>query len=77
MLVNILKARFEAFPERHPDISWDEVKKGWTPSRKNALLQMMEDSGGQPDGGGVTLTTGTSSSWTAPRKARRPAQPLL
>ena len=50
MLENILKARFEAFPKRHPDISWDEVKKRLdSQPEKMRSLQMMEDSGGQPD----------------------------
>lgn len=58
-LLQILKARFEAHPQRHPNIAWQSVE-----ARLNAhpeklkILQAMEDTGGEPDVVGVDNKTG-------------------
>ncbi len=50
MLLETLKERFQKFPERHPQISWDEVvhKLLESPQKLWSLFQM-EKSGGEPD----------------------------
>ena len=50
VLLNTLKARFEAHPQRHPGLSWDEVERrlGGKPGAL-ATLAAMEESGGEPD----------------------------
>lgn len=49
-LLETLKARFEANPNRHPDLSWDSVaEKLESNARALKALQAMEESGGEPD----------------------------
>lgn len=50
MLLETLKERFQKFPKRHPQISWDEVvhKLLESPQKLWSLFQM-EKSGGEPD----------------------------
>lgn len=49
-LIKVLKARFEQFPDRHQNISWEDVnaKLESNPSKLWSLLEM-EKSGGEPD----------------------------
>lgn len=49
-LIATLSARFEAHPERHPDLDWAAIQSRLEASPdKLASLQRMEDSGGEPD----------------------------
>jgi len=58
-LLQILKARFEAHPNRHPNMGWQHVE-----ARLNAhpeklkILQAMEDTGGEPDLVAIDKKTG-------------------
>jgi hypothetical protein len=58
-LILTLKARFEAHPKRHPNLSWQSAE-----ARLNAhpeklkVLQAMEDTGGEPDVVAVDKKTG-------------------
>ncbi len=58
-LIQILKARFEQNPNRHPDISWTDVQTRLE-NHPNALksLQAMETTGGEPDVIGFDSKTG-------------------
>ena len=49
-MLEILKNRFLANPQRHPDIQWSEVETLLTnnPQALN-ILKLMEESGGEPD----------------------------
>lgn len=49
-LLSTLKKRFEGHPERHPDLTWDEVESKLL-DNPAALLSVaqMEASGGEPD----------------------------
>lgn len=47
-LKELLQARFEHHPKRHPNITWDEVVKHLDESMWNTI-QYMEESGGEPD----------------------------
>ena len=49
-LLRTLQARFEKHPARHPGVAWADVEARIA-KNKNALavLQRMEDSGGEPD----------------------------
>lgn len=49
-LLKLLEQRFEKFPERHPDIRWNDVLERLE-SNENKLwsLNEMEDTGGEPD----------------------------
>lgn len=49
-LLQLLKARFQRYPQRHPGITWDEVEARLLahPAALRALAAM-EDSGGEPD----------------------------
>lgn len=50
ILHNILKRRFKANMQRHPDLLWQEVLKRLENQVSNLYsLQQMEDSGGEPD----------------------------
>lgn len=58
-MLAILKDRFLAHKERHPDLHWEDVEKRLR-ENENALavLQRMEDSGGEPDTIGVEPESG-------------------
>ena len=49
-MLDVLRARFEAHPHRHEDISWDEVAARLA-AHPEALIALgrMEDTGGEPD----------------------------
>lgn len=49
-LLQILKTRFERFPERHPDLKWEEiqVKLAQNPLPFKSVWEM-EQTGGEPD----------------------------
>lgn len=49
-MLEILKTRFQAHPERHPGLRWEDVEERLH-KNENALavLQRMEESGGEPD----------------------------
>ena len=45
-----LKKRFNENPERHPELSWEEVERRLAAAPEAlTVLQRMEDSGGEPD----------------------------
>ena len=49
-MLQILKTRFLANPARHPDVDWAEVEtRLLADPAALAVLQRMEDSGGEPD----------------------------
>ncbi len=49
-MLNTLKARFEKNPQRHPDVSWQQVEERLLGNEKAlASLLRMEESGGEPD----------------------------
>lgn len=49
-LIHILKSRFDAHPERHTAVKWDEVKERIEQNEAHlAALQAMEATGGEPD----------------------------
>lgn len=49
-LLSILEARFRKYPERHKGISWEDVQERLKANpKKLAVLQAMEDTGGEPD----------------------------
>lgn len=49
-LLETLRARFDAHPERHPGIEWAEVEKRlYSNPAKLAVLHSMEGTGGEPD----------------------------
>jgi hypothetical protein len=58
-LIETLKARFDAHPERHVGVAWSAVEKRLraSPSRL-AVLDAMEQSGGEPDVVAVDSKTG-------------------
>ncbi|MEO0562031.1 MAG: DUF4256 domain-containing protein [Chloroflexota bacterium] len=58
-LLDTLKARFEANPQRHDDMAWDDVLPRLT-ANPDALwsLSEMERTGGEPDVVGVDAATG-------------------
>lgn len=48
--LEILKSRFLSHPHRHPNISWDTVEAKLMANReKLAILEGMEETGGEPD----------------------------
>lgn len=49
-IIAILRIRFEKYPERHADLEWSaiEARLSAKPDQLR-VLQMMEDSGGEPD----------------------------
>lgn len=58
-LFNLLKTRFEGNKQRHPDISWDGIRKKLEASPgKLWSLQEMERTGGEPDVIGYDKVTG-------------------
>jgi hypothetical protein len=49
-LIQILKARFDQHPQRHPAVGWTEVKARLDQAPAAlASLRAMQDSGGEPD----------------------------
>lgn len=58
-LLATLEARFEKHPARHKGISWQDVKARLEANpKKLAVLQAMEDTGGEPDVIGKDKRTG-------------------
>ena len=50
ILLQTLQTRFEENPNRHKDLKWPEIQKKLEAHPKNlAILQKMEDTGGEPD----------------------------
>lgn len=57
--LELLQQRFEKNPGRHKGISWDSVLKRLAAKPgQQAILQAMEDSGGEPDVTGMDKKTG-------------------
>jgi hypothetical protein len=58
-ILNTLQARFEEHPERHPNLSWEEVQDRLTahPSKLWSLFEM-ERTGGDPDVVGLDSESG-------------------
>lgn len=58
-LLATLEARFAKYPERHKGIAWADVRKRLDANAPAlAVLQAMEDSGGEPDVTGVDKKSG-------------------
>jgi len=59
MMLELLKARFSEHKERHPDLEWSEAERRLrdVPAAV-AVLQRMEESGGEPDTIGYDAKTG-------------------
>lgn len=54
-----LKTRFQQFPDRHKDISWDEVEARLLANpAKCEIVAKMEATGGEPDIVGIDKVTG-------------------
>ena len=50
MMLELLKARFSEHKELHPDLEWSEVERRLREAPAAiAVLQRMEESGGEPD----------------------------
>ena len=59
VLLNTLKSRFEKHPQRHLNIDWSDVEARLNKQpQKLAILQAMEDTGGEPDVIGRDQSTG-------------------
>ena len=59
MMLEILKARFSEHKELHPDLEWSEVERRLREALAAvAVLQRMEESGGEPDTIGYDANTG-------------------
>lgn len=59
VLLRTLQARFEKHPARHAGVSWADVEARIAKNKKAlAVLQRMEDSGGEPDVIAYDATTG-------------------
>ena len=59
VLLNTLKSRFEKHPQRHLNIDWSDVEARLNKQPQNlAILQAMEDTGGEPDVIGRDQSTG-------------------
>ncbi|MBQ1342405.1 MAG: DUF4256 domain-containing protein [Erysipelotrichaceae bacterium] len=59
LMIELLKTRFMANMERHPDISWSLVERALKENEQVlAILNRMEESGGQPDVIGLDNETG-------------------
>jgi len=59
MMLEVLKARFSEHKELHPDLDWVEVEKRLREFPDAiAVLQKMEESGGEPDAIGYDEKTG-------------------
>ena len=49
-MLDVLKNRFERYPSRHLELSWEQVEKRLRGNEKAlAALRRMEESGGEPD----------------------------
>ena len=58
-MLEILKARFSEHKERHPDLEWSEAEQRLIKDPAAiAVLQRMEESGGEPDTVGYDAKTG-------------------
>lgn len=58
-MINILKNRFSANMQRHPDLKWEDVEKKLQEHPEAlAVLNRMEESGGEPDTIGRDPETG-------------------
>ena len=58
-MIGVLKKRFEDNAARHPDLVWEDVEALLRNNEKaTAILQWMEDTGGEPDTIGYDDTTG-------------------
>lgn len=58
-LLNLLRARFERHPERHPGLAWDPIQARLEKDAgKRRALQEMERTGGEPDVIGQDRKTG-------------------
>ena len=59
ILLQTLQTRFEENPNRHKGLKWAEIQKKLEAyPKKLAILQKMEDTGGEPDVVGVDQKTG-------------------
>ena len=59
MMIETLKTRFQENRTRHPDLTWERVEARLRESPDAlAILQRMEDSGGEPDVIGLDAGTG-------------------
>jgi hypothetical protein len=47
-LIEILKARFHKHPERHPELTWEQVEEKLSP-KVLRILEILEESEGEPD----------------------------
>ena len=57
-MLKILKARFSEHQELHPDLEWSEVEQRLREAPDAiAVLQKMEESGGEPDTIGYDVKT--------------------
>ena len=67
-MLELLKVRFSEHKELHPDLDWSEVEHRLREAPAAiAVLQKMEESGGEPDTMGYDVKTGNSFSATAQR----------
>ena len=58
-MLELLKARFSEHRERHPNLEWSEVEHRLREDPASiAILQKMEESGGEPDTMGYDVKTG-------------------
>ena len=58
-MLELLKARFSEHKELHPDLEWSEVEHRLREAPDTiAVLQKMEESGGEPDTIGYDVKTG-------------------
>lgn len=58
-LLTILQTRFHQNPQRHRDLEWSEIQKKLEANpEKIAILQKMEDTGGEPDVVGFDAESG-------------------
>jgi hypothetical protein len=48
-IIPTLKSRFLAHPHRHPHTKWEEVEVRLANSDTLAIIEKMEESGGEPD----------------------------
>ena len=66
-LINLLKARFEKYSNRHKDLAWADVQARLeTQSDKLSSLFQMEETGGEPDVIGYNKKTGEYDSLSIP-----------
>ncbi|MBQ1787293.1 MAG: DUF4256 domain-containing protein, partial [Erysipelotrichaceae bacterium] len=59
MIIDILKERFNKNKDRHPMLEWEQVENALLADPlKLAVLEWMEESGGEPDTIGLDEKTG-------------------